>query len=107
MIFNGELSSTPESVLYTVPSPTPGLPRSGNNAGVNLFRVVNETGSQIKFNLYLNVNGSNRRIIPVDTILEAGCAFDDLPEFQLPPGAQIRGDSDTAGVSWTINVILL
>lgn len=107
MIVNGEISVTPETLLYKVPEATPGLNRSGNNAAVNLFRIVNTSGAQRTFNLYLNVNGVAINIIPVNTILPIGACFDDLPEFQLPPGGKILGDASGASVVWTINVILL
>jgi len=105
MISNGELSTTPDTVLITVPRATPGIPRSGNPMIVDFFRIVNESGALRTFNLGLNVNGTVRALVPIDTELPDGSAFDDLPTFQLPPGATLTGDASGASVSWTINTL--
>lgn len=106
MILNGSLP-TSTGTIYTVPSPSTGVPRSGNDVEVNLFRIVNESGADRTFNIFLNVNGTDRPITPGDTQLSPGAAWDDVPVFQIPPGALIRGDASGADVSWTINATLL
>lgn len=102
MLHNGELPN-PVGTLYTVPTPTPGQPNSGQPQTINFFRVVNESGAVRTFTLYLNVLGTNRAITPIDTQLPIGAAFDDVPVFQMPPGGIIAGEASGADVSWTIN----
>jgi len=104
MIFNGELSTPSTATLYTVPEATPGSANSGELVTVNFFRIVNESGAARTFTLYLNVSGTDVAITPIDTELPDGAAFDDVPTFQLPPSATIRGSASGADVSWTINV---
>jgi len=105
MIYNGELATPATATLYTVPSPTPGSPGSGNLVTVNFFRIVNESATAKTFTIYLNVNGVNRAITPVGKVLTSGTAYDDIPVFQLAPGNIIAGVANGAGVSWNINVV--
>lgn len=105
MIYNGEIP-TVAAAIYTVPSPTPGIPRSGSNATIDFFRIVNESGTQRTFTIWLVIDGNPRAITPVGTILPAGAAYDDIPAFQMPPASYIASAADGASVSWTINSIV-
>ena len=107
MILNGEIPTPASDVIYTVPQPTPGIPKSGNPVEINFFRIVNESASTITFTLYLDVNGTQRAITPIDRQLVAGAAYDDVPVIQLPVGGSIYGEASAAVVSWTLNVIPL
>ena len=102
MIHNGTLP-TVQAAIYTCPVANQGTPRSGSNKTVNFFRIANESGAARKFTIFLNVNGTARAITPVNVALTIGAAYDDVPTFQLPPGATVEGVADDAGVSWTIN----
>ncbi len=105
MIFNGEIPTT-VGAIYTVPLPTPGIPRSGSNATIDFFRIVNESGAERTFTIWLTVNETARAITPIDTVLPIGAAYDDVPVFQMPSGGIISADADGTGVSWTINSVL-
>ena len=106
MLFNGELD-TSVATIYTAPLPTPGIPNSGGNVLIDFFRIVNESAAARTFTIYTNVNGTRRALTPIATQLPIGAAFDDLPVFQIPPGALIEADADAAGVSWSINAVIL
>lgn len=71
MIYNGEIP-TVAAAIYTVPSPTPGVPSSGSNATIDFFRIVNESGVERTFTIWLVVDGNPRAITPVGTILPVG-----------------------------------
>jgi hypothetical protein len=102
MVINGEVP-TSIATVYTVPSPSPGVARSGSNVEINLFRCVNESAAERTLTIYLNVNGTARALTPVALILPIGAAWDDVPVFQLKPGDQIQMEADGADVVWTIN----
>ena len=106
MLFNGELP-TSVGTIYQAPLPTPGITRSGANVKIDFFRVVNESGVARTFTIFINLDGTRRALTPISTQLPIGAAFDDLPVFQLPPGALIDGVADAAGVSWSINAVIL
>jgi len=106
MLYNGELD-TSIATIYTAPAPTPGITRSGGNVEVDFFRIVNESGAARTFTIYTNVNGTRRALTPIDTQLPIGAAYDDLPVFQIPPTALIEADADAAGVSWSLNAVIL
>lgn len=104
MVYNGELP-TSQGALYTAPTASLGATNSGQPKSITWVRVVNDSGATRTFNLYLNVNGTARSIIPVDTNLPDKFAYgDDIPPLTIAPGASLQGDADAAGVSWTINV---
>lgn len=102
MLYNGELATTP-TTFYTAPLPTPGIPSSGSNVTVNLFRIVNESGADRTITIWVNTSGTARAITPIDLQLPIGAAWDDVPVFQIPSGGMLVGEADAAGVSWTIN----
>jgi hypothetical protein len=106
MLFNGELP-TSVGTIYTAPRPTPGIPKSGGNVEVDFFRIVNESGADRTFTIYINRDGTRRALTPISTQLPIGAAFDDLPTFQIPSGALIEAVADAAGVSWSINAVIL
>jgi len=106
MLFNGEIP-TSVGTIYTAPLPTPGITRSGANVEIDFFRIVNESGVARTFTIYVSIDGTRRAITPIDTQLPIGAAFDDLPVFQIPPGALIEADADGASVSWSINAVVL
>ena len=103
MIYNG-LIPTVQGAIHTIPKATPGIPGSGRSYTVNFFRVVNNSGAARTFTLYLNVNGTAKPITPVSTQLPIGAAWDDVPTFQLPPGATIEAIADATNVAWSVNV---
>ena len=105
MLYNGELATTP-TPFYTAPLPTPGIPNSGSLVTISLFRIVNESGADRTMTLWVNSSGVSRAITPIDLQLPIGAAWDDVPVFQIPPGAQLVGEADAAGVSWTVNASL-
>ncbi len=106
MILNG---TTPTSVatIYTVPSPTPALAKSGNLVEINLFRFVNSTSGALTLSIYLNVNGTRRLLTPLAIEMPAGAAWDDVPTIQLRPGNTIDAEASGAGIDWTINAYFL
>lgn len=106
MLYNGEIP-TSKTTIYTAPNPTPGIPRSGNNVEINLFRVVNESGADRTMTIWISTSGSDRAITPIDLQLPIGAAWDDVPVFQIPTGAEIKGEADAAGVSWSLNAVIL
>jgi hypothetical protein len=104
MTLNGEIA-TSKATIYQVPSATPAIPGSGSPQMLAWVRVVNASGSARTFNLYLNLNGTSRNFIPVNTQLPTGAAYgDDIPPIAIPVGALVEGDADAAGVYWTISV---
>jgi hypothetical protein len=102
MLYNGEIDTT-TAAIYTAPLPTPGIPFSGSPVEINFFRIVNESATARTFTIWVNANGTDRALTPIDTKLSEGAAYDDVPVFKIPPGAQIRAVADAAGVSWSIN----
>lgn len=102
MLYNGEIDTT-TATIYTAPLPTPGIPFSGSPVEINFFRIVNESAAARTFTIWVNVNGTDRALTPIDTQLPEGAAYDDVPVFSIPSGAQIRAVADAAGVSWSIN----
>lgn len=102
MIYNGSVPTSLE-VVYTVPSPTPGEPSSGNIQEFNLFRVVNASAAARTVTIYLNVNGTARALTPISLQLPVGAAWDDVPVFQLPVDGVISMIASGADVVWTLN----
>lgn len=103
MILNGEVPIVADTVIYTVPSPTPGAPRSGSIQEINLFRFVSTIATNVTLTIWLNVNGTKRLLTPNALVLTPGAAWDDVPIIQLPVGGQIIALASLAGVDWTIN----
>lgn len=99
MIFNGSIKTT-QTAIYTTRPDT-------NGVEVTMIRVVNESGADRTFTVFLNVSGTAHAVTPVDTQLPIGACFDDFPVFQLPPNGIIEAVADGEGVSWTINAINL
>ena len=106
MIFNGAVP-TSQQVIYTVPPPTGGLTKSGNNQEFNFFRVVNNAAVMRTLNIYLNVNGVARLITPKALQLPPGAAWDDVPIFQMAMTNTIEMLTDGDDVTWTLNVYTL
>lgn len=103
MILNGTTPNAPDTVIYTVPSPSPGTPSSGNAVEINLFRFTNTNSTNVELTIWLNVNGTARMITPDALVLPPGATWDDVPVFQLPVGGKIIAQASDTGVDWTIN----
>jgi len=85
---NGQLAATIGD-LYTV--------TSGATALVKSVSLVNTYTSTQTVNLYVLVSGgTDRRIIPVDTALSAGCLLVADDNYTLGSGDKIRGYAITA-----------
>jgi len=102
MISNGECP-TSQDAIYTVPVARAGVPQSGSNITINLFRVVNNAAVTRTVSIYLNVNGTARLLSPKGVVLSLGAAYDDIPVIELPPGATIEIEASGADVHWTLN----
>ena len=84
---DGQLPSS-KNTLYTV------LPSTSTI--VKTITYVNSTASTIAVNLYVNIGGTSRRIIPTNMSMAAGALmiFDD--ELTLAAGNTIEGDASAA-----------
>lgn len=103
MLINDTTPTTDDAVIYTVPQPSVGQFQSGNAQEINLFRFVNTTAGELEVSIWININGTKRLISPLELILPAGAAWDDVPVIQLPVGATIIAKASGAGVDWSIN----
>lgn len=103
MLINGTTPTAADTVIYTVPQPSVGKFQSGNAQEINIFRFVNSTAGQLTLSIWINVNGIKRLISPLDLILPAGAAWDDIPVIQLPVGATIIAKASGTGVDWSLN----
>ena len=105
MTLNGNIA-TSKATIYKVPVSTPGNPNSGKPKSLAWIRIVNGSGADRTFNLYLNLNGTSRNIVPVSTELGIGYAYgDDIPPLDLEPGSLVEADASGTGVLWTISVV--
>ena len=86
---DGQLAAS-KGTLYTVPTSATAIVKS--------ITVVNTSGSTVKVNIYLNLDGTNsRRIWPKDTELEAGCMLVDDTAYMLNEGDLVEGDASSSG----------
>lgn len=82
---DGQLPAS-KGTLYTVPTSATAIVKS--------ITVVNTSGSTVKVNIFLNLDGTNsRRIWPKDTELEAGCKLEDDTPHMLDEGDLVEGDA--------------
>lgn len=92
---DGQLPAT-KGTLYTVPAST--------NTIIKTITLVNTSGSAVTVNLYLNLSGTSRRIIPMDLSLGAGELLETDADYTLEAGDLIEGDASSATtVDYTIN----
>lgn len=106
MLHLGEIATGAPEVIYTAPTPTPGIPNSGNNASIQFVRVVNESGSAQTFTLYVTVGNNTTALTPIDTQLPIGSLWDDLPIFEIPPGATLSAVASATGVKFSVNAVI-
>lgn len=106
MLYIGAVPTGAAAQIYAVPLPSPGIPNSGNNATIDFIRVVNESGSAQTFTLYVTINGTAVALTPVNTQLPVGALWDDIPVFQLPPGAILSSIASATGVNFSLNATL-
>lgn len=106
MLFIGTIATGSAAAIYTSPFPTPGIPSSGNNANIEFVRVVNESGSAQTFTVYVTIGNNTVALTPIDTQLPIGALWDDLPVFQIPPGATLKAVASATGVSFAVNAML-
>lgn len=106
MLYIGTIATGSAAAIYTVPFPSPGIPSSGNNATIAFVRVVNESGSAQTFTLYITIGNNTVALTPVDTQLPIGSLWDDLPIFQIPPGAVLSAIASATNVRYSVNAVL-
>lgn len=106
MLHIGEIATSAPATIYTAPTPTPGIPNSGNNASIQFVRVVNESGSEQTFTLYVTVGNNTSALTPIDTQLPIGALWDDLPSFEIPPSATLSAVASGGGVTFAVNATL-
>jgi hypothetical protein len=72
---------------------------------IKIVTLVNTSGGTRTVNLYLNANGTSRRIIPNDLSLGVDHLLEADNVYMLEAGDAIEGDSDTADVvDYTISI---
>lgn len=91
ILANGQLPNT-KTALYT----------ATGDAGVNILRLVNTSGSAVTVNVYVKKSGgTSRRIVPKDYSLAAGAmlsCFEPGEVFPLQNGDAVEGDASSATV---------
>lgn len=90
ILFQGTLTTSANTTLYTVPADTQGWPTS--------IRIVNVSASARTFNITIKkAAGTARNYSAKDQALAAGAAvqlLDNPQELRLGPGDIIAGDAD-------------
>lgn len=87
---DGQLAAT-KTTLYTAAS----------SAGIKFFRLVNTDTVARTVNIYLNVSGTSRRIVPKDYSIAPGAMVPVLEVGEvvsLESGDLIEGSASAAGV---------
>lgn len=84
---DGQLPAS-KTTLYTVPA--------GKTAIINSIVLVNVAGASRTVNLYVNLSGVSRRILPQNLTLMAGAKIDDNTQITLEAGDLIEGDCSSA-----------
>lgn len=84
---DGQLPATKQT-LYTVPV--------GKTAIIQSIVLVNTTGASKTVNIYVNLTGTSRRILPLNLAVMASAKVDDNTQVTLEAGDTIEGDCSVA-----------
>lgn len=102
-IVDGDIPTPgPATVIYTVPS-------NVQSATIMVVSLVNTTAGAITVNLYVDANGTDRRIIDKDLSLAAagstGSRFAEQLGISIPQGRNLKADASGVGVDYVIQIL--